>query len=90
MARQDFSSAKAYIEGMLWAAFGVKCTSDSLYEWQIDAVKECATKLKESAIEHLPLSSSEKDELKRQWKQWLGDATKGFVEVLKREGRLLK
>ena len=43
---QDVSSARAYFEGMLWAAFGVNCTSDFVYKWQIDAVKECVSKLK--------------------------------------------
>ena len=36
----------ACFEGMLWAAFGVNCTSDFVYKWQIDAVKECVSKLK--------------------------------------------
>lgn len=58
-------SAKAFFEGMLWAAFGgVQYTSDSVYEWLIDAVKECAFKLKESEIEHISLPTSEKHELK--------------------------
>lgn len=28
--------AKGYLEGMLWAAYGVKIISGSVAEWQID------------------------------------------------------
>ena len=34
--------AQAYLEGMLWAAFGVRIFSDNVAEWQIDAVKKYA------------------------------------------------
>ena len=42
---QDINTAKAYLEGMLWAAFGVKIIDCNVAEWQIDAAKECAKKL---------------------------------------------
>ena len=41
-AIKDVNPAQAYIEGMLWAAYGVKIISGSVAEWQIDKVKECA------------------------------------------------
>ena len=44
---QDINTAKAYLEGMLRAAFGVKIIDCNIAEWQIDAAKECAKKLKE-------------------------------------------
>ena len=44
---QNVNPAQAYLEGMLWAAFGVKVVSGNAVEWQIDAVKEYAQKLKE-------------------------------------------
>lgn len=37
---QKDNKAEAYIEGMLWAAYGVKVISCDAVEWQIDAVKE--------------------------------------------------
>ena len=48
----NIDTAKAYIEGMLWAAYGVKIISGSAAEWQIDQVKECAKKLKEIFCRH--------------------------------------
>jgi hypothetical protein len=42
---QDINTAKAYLEGMLRAAFGVKIIDCNVAEWQIDATKECAKKL---------------------------------------------
>ena len=51
-AIKDVNPAQAYFEGMLLAAYGVKIFSDSVAEWQIDKVKECAKKLKEAEIDH--------------------------------------
>ena len=82
--------AQAYIEGMLWAAFGVRIFSENVAEWQIEAVKKYAKKLKEEEIEHSVLTPAEKDEQKRLWKQWIDETTKGFKEVLKKEGRMLE
>ena len=70
----NIDTAKAYLEGMLWAAYGVKIISCSAAEWQIDQVKECAKKLKEAEIDYSALTPSEKENLKHQWKQWI-DAT---------------
>ena len=81
--------AQGYIEGMLWAAYGVKIFSENVAEWQIEAVKKYAKKLKEEEIEHSALTPAEKDEQKRLWKQWIDETTKGFKEVLKKEGRML-
>ena len=80
--------AKAYLDGMLWAAYGVKNISGSAEEWQIDQVKECAEKLKEAEIDHSVLTPIEKEELKSQWKQWIDAITQGFKDKLREEGRL--
>ncbi len=80
--------AQAYLEGMLWAAFGVRIFSDNVAEWQIDAVKKYAKKLKDEEIEHAELALAEKENQKKLWKQWLDETTKGFKEVLRREGRI--
>ena len=84
----NIDTAKAYIEGMLWAAYGVKIISGSAEEWQIDQVKECAKKLKEAEIDHSSLTHTEKENQKRQWKQWIDATTHGFKDKLKEEGRL--
>lgn len=85
----EVNTAKAYIDGMLWAAFGVRIFSENVAEWQIEAVKKYAKKLKEEEIEHSALTPAEKEEQKRLWKQWIDETTKGFKEVLKREGRMI-
>ena len=85
----EVNTAKAYIDGMLWAAFGVSIFSENVAEWQIEAVKKYAKKLKEEEIEHSALTPAEKEEQKRLWKQWIDETTKGFKEVLKREGRMI-
>ena len=85
---QEVNPALAYCEGMLWAAFGVRIFSDNVAEWQIDAVKKYAKKLKEEEIDHSELAPAEKENQKKLWKQWLDETTKGFKEVLRREGRI--
>ena len=37
--KKDVNPAIAYLEGMLWAAYGVKAISCDAYEWQIDNTK---------------------------------------------------
>ena len=73
---------------MLWAAFGVRIFGDNVTEWQLDAVKESASKLKEEEIKHSPLTSEEIENQKQLWKQWIDETTKGFKDVLKASGRL--
>lgn len=87
-SNQSTDTAKAYLEGMLWAAYGVKIISGSAVEWQIDQVKECAKKLKEAEIDHSALTQTEKENLKHQWKQWIDATTHSFKDKLKEEGRL--
>lgn len=87
---KEVNPAQAYLEGMLWAAFGVKVISGDAVEWQIDAVKECAKDLKEKEIEHSSLSPTEKENQKRLWKQWIDETTHGFKDELKRAGRIVE
>ena len=63
--------------------------SDSMTEWQIEAVKKYAIELKEEEIEHSSLSSTEKNHQKGLWEQWIDETTKGFKDVLKRDGRMI-
>lgn len=88
-AIKDVNPAQAYVEGMLWAAYGVKIISGTVLEWQIDKVKECAQKLKEAEIDHSSLTQIVKEEQKRQWKLWLDSTAQGFKDKLKKEGRLV-
>lgn len=87
-SNQSINTVRAYLEGMLWAAYGVKIISGSVEEWQIDQVKECAKELKETEINHSALTPSEKKNQKNQWKQWIDATTQGFKDMLKAEGRL--
>ena len=84
---QDINPEQEYCEGMLWAAFGVRIFSDNVAEWQLEAVKKYAKKLKDEEIEHAELAPAEKENQKRLWELWIDETTKGFKEVLKREGR---
>ena len=77
----EVNPALAYLQGMLWAAFGVKVISTDAHEWQIDAMKEYASKLKETEIEHIALPQTEKKNLKHQWKNWIDATTRGFKDV---------
>lgn len=88
-SNQSVDTAKAYLEGMLWAAYGVKIISGSATEWQIDQVKECAKKLKEAEFDHSTLTPIEKENLKHQWKQWIDATTHGFKDELRAEGKLI-
>ena len=85
--KKEINPALAYLEGMLWAAYGVRVISCDTVEWQIDAVKECAKKLKEKD-EHSSLSPTEKKNQKRLWKQWIDEKAKGIKDELKRVGRM--
>lgn len=85
----NIDSARAYFEGMLLAAFGVKVFSDSVAEWQLDYVKEYAQKLKEAEIDHSALIQTEKENQKQQWKQWMDATVQGFKDMLKVEGRMM-
>lgn len=87
-SNQSINTVRAYLEGMLWAAYGVKIISGSVDEWQIDQVKECAKKLKETEIDHSALTPSEKKNQKNQWNQWIDATTQGVKDMLKSEGRL--
>ena len=80
-------TVKAYFEGMLWAAFGVRFFGGTVAEWQLDAVKEYASKFKEAEIDHSSLPQNEKEELKLQWKQWLEATSQGMKDELRRAGR---
>ena len=57
---QSTNPVQAYLEGMLRAAFGVKIIDCNVAEWQIDAAKECAKKLKEKEIDHSSLTPQKK------------------------------
>lgn len=78
----------AYIEGMLCATYGVNLIGGFVPEWQIDAVKKYAQKLKEE-IDHALLTSTEKDNQKRLLERWFEVTAQGLKDELRRKGRLL-
>lgn len=81
--------AQTYINGMSWAAYGATIFSCSIAEWQLDFMKEYAKKRKVAEIDYSALTSTEKEEQKHQWKQWLDATTQGFKDVLRAERRLV-
>ena len=85
----DTDTAKTYINGMLAAAFGITVYNAVLKEWQIDAVKKCASILKESEIDHSQCSTEQKLKMKERWKLELEAYTQGFEDELRKEGRLV-
>lgn len=87
---QEVYPAQAYCEGMLWAAFGVRIFRDNVAEWQIDAVKKYAKKLKAEEIEHSDIAPAEKENQKKLWEQWIEETSSGFKEVLGREGSIMR
>ena len=57
-------------------------------DWQIEAVKKCASILKEAEIDHSVLSDAEKVGLNRRWRHYLDSYTQGLKDELRKEGRL--
>lgn len=88
-SNQNIDTSKAYLDGMLLAAYGVRIIGGIVSEWQLDQVKECAKQLKEAEIDHSVLTPKEKENQKRLWKQWLDATTHGFKDKLNAEGRLI-
>ena len=84
----EVNPALAYLQGMLWAAFGVKVISTDAHEWQIDAMKEYVLKLKETEVDYSSLSIAERENQKKLWEQWIDTTTQGFKDELKRVGRM--
>ena len=87
---QCIDTARAYFEGLLLAAYGVKIFSDSVAECQIDVVKKYGKKLKEEEIDHSMLTPTEKENQKRLWKEWIDETTHGFKDELKRARRIVE
>lgn len=76
-------------EGAFRAAIASCFIGGRISEQQIDFVKEVVSKFREAEIDHLQLPDSDKEELKRQWKQWLDAATRGIKDELRGEGKLM-
>lgn len=74
---------------MLWAAYGVRIIRAKVAEWQIESVKEYASKFKEAEVDHPTLPYDEKENIKCQWRQWLEATTQGIKDELRRAGRML-
>ena len=81
MDEQDF---KGVFAGYLGASF----ISGSVYDWQIEAIKESLSHYCEAQIDHSYFSPQEKEDQKRQMKQNLEVYIQGVKDELRREGRL--
>lgn len=79
----------AYFEGAFRAVI-ISCSiGGRISEQQIDFVKEVVSKFREAGIDHLSFPNSDKEEQKRQWKQWLDATTRGIKDELKSEEKLM-
>ena len=79
----------AYYDGALKAAFSVFLFSGVVREQHIDGAKEFISRFKELEIDSMSVSQNQKDEMKKQWKQYLELYVQGVKDELKREKRLI-
>lgn len=79
----------AYYAGAFRAAIASCFIGGQVSEQQIDFVKEVVSRFRETEIDHLSIPDSNKEELKRQWKQWLDATTRGIKDELRGEGKLV-
>ena len=77
-----------YYAGALRTAIASCFINGRISEQQIDFVKEVISKFREAEIDHLAITTTEKDELKNQWKPWLDATTHGIKDELRAEGKL--
>ena len=78
-----------YYAGALRTAIVSCFINGRISEQQIDFAKEVIAKFREAEIDHLSIPDSNKEELKRQWKQWLDATTRGIKDELRGEGKLV-
>lgn len=77
-----------YFTGAFRAALTSCFIEGRISEQQIDFVKEIVSRFREAEIENSSISISDKDEQKKQWKQWLDATTCGIKDELRAEGKL--
>ncbi len=78
----------AYLEGAFRAAIASGFINGKISEQQIDSLKEAISKFREYEIEHAAIMPERREELKRQWKQWLEATTQGIKDELRAKGKL--
>jgi len=79
---------ESYYVGALRAAIASRFIGGRVSEQQIDFVKEVVLRFREAEIENSNYSNIEKDELKKQYKQWIDAKTHGIKDELRAEGKL--
>ena len=77
-----------YYAGALRAAIASRFIGGRVSEQQIDFVKEVFLRFRLAEIENSNNSNIEKDELKKQYKQWIDATTHGIKDELRAEGKL--
>ena len=78
----------AYLEGAFRAAIASGFINGKISEQQIDNLKEAISKFKEYEIEHANIMPESREQLKRQWKQWLEATTQGIKDELRAKAKL--
>ena len=84
----SFNPFSTYIAGAFKAAIIAHFINGPITEQQIDSAKELLSTTRTAEIDQSPLIPSQKEDLKRQLKQWLEITTQGIKDELKAEGRL--
>jgi len=78
-----------YCAGALKTAIASCFINERISAQQINFAKELISKYREAEIDHLAISSLEKETLKSQWKQWLEATAQGIKDELRAEGKLI-
>ncbi len=78
-----------YYAGALKTAIASCFINERISAQQIDFAKNLISKYREAEIDHLAISSLEKETLKSQWKQWLEATAQGIKDELRAEGKLI-
>ncbi len=77
-----------YYEGAFRAAIASYFFNGKISERLIDLAKETISRFREYEIEHALIDPAQKEELKRQWKQWLEATTQGIKDEFRAQGKL--
>lgn len=78
----------AYLEGYICAMVTNDLLPSEVLEFDFDNIKELAVKCMEEYFSHQNLSDKDKEELKRNHKQWADMALKGLKQRLRECGKI--
>lgn len=80
----------AYVEGYIHAKLTEQLLHGKIQGATLDVIKETAVKCLEDYVAQLKLSESDKEEMKRNHKQWADLVLEGIKERLRESGKIEK